>query len=298
MTTTSVDKKLEVDAPIGMVYNQWTQFEEFPVFMEGVQEVQQLEDERLHWVAEVGGEHREWYARITRQVPDDVIAWESEGGAGVDGTVIFHPTDKGGTEVELHMQYEPEGFKEQVGGALGFLSRKVDGDLKRFKTYVEQRGVESGAWRGEIIHGADNDAKSQINVTNTIPPRHSGPPDQTVVNRGSGLPGTSGGSELRDDFGASRRETGLPGAELNQRFQTGREELNDPINTNADPDYPVVAPENSTPKQGPEAMPGKAGEDARRRAENAPLFGAAKPAHEPDADVSAHRKLDAETDQH
>jgi len=256
MTTTSVDKKLEVDAPIETVYNQWTQFEEFPVFMEGVQEVQQMGDERLHWVAEVGGEHKEWYARITRQVPDEVIAWESEGGAGVDGTVIFHPLESGHTEVELHMGYEAEGLKEQVGGALGFLSRMVDGDLKRFKTYVEQRGVESGAWRGEIIHGTDNDPASQMKLTDTIPGCEEGPPDQAQADNRGGSPRTSGGSELRDDFGASRRETGLPGAEMNQRFQTGREEASDPITTGSKPD------------------------------------------HVPDADVSAHRELDAETDQH
>ena len=157
-----VDKTIEVDVPLQTAYNQWTQFEEFPRFMEGIKEVQQLEDERLHWSAELGGEPKEWYARITRQVPDEVIAWESEGGTMNSGTVIFKPAEDGKTEIELHMDYEPEDFKEQVGGALGFVSRRVSGDLERFKEFIETRGVETGSCRGEIMHGAPADEKSQL----------------------------------------------------------------------------------------------------------------------------------------
>jgi uncharacterized membrane protein len=154
MGVTTVDKKLEIDAPIERVYNQWTQFEDFPRFMEGVEEVHQQGDERLHWRAKVGGKDREWYARITRQVPDEVLAWESEGGANNAGTIIFKPLSPERTELEVHMQYETEDFVESVGGALGFLSRRVDTDLKNFKDFIENRGQETGAWRGEIIHGA------------------------------------------------------------------------------------------------------------------------------------------------
>src|SRR5918999_540672 len=100
-----VDKSIEVNVPLTTAYNQWTQFEEFPRFMEGVKEVQQLGDERLHWVAEIGGERKEWYARITRQVPDEVLAWESEGGTLNSGTVIFKPIDVDTTEIELHIDY-------------------------------------------------------------------------------------------------------------------------------------------------------------------------------------------------
>jgi uncharacterized membrane protein len=157
-----VDKTIEVGVPVRTAYNQWTQFEEFPRFMEGIQEVQQLGDERLFWAAELGGERKEWYARITRQVPDEVLAWESEGGTVNSGTVVFHPKDANKTEIELHMDYEPEDFKEQAGGALGFVSRKVESDLKRFKEFIEERGLETGAWRGEIIHGADADDTSQL----------------------------------------------------------------------------------------------------------------------------------------
>ena len=146
----TIEKSIEVDAPLRTVYNQWTQFEEFPRFMEGVEEVRQLDDRRLHWSAEVGGAHKEWYARITRQVPDEVIAWESEGDAPNAGEVSFIPLDDGRTEVHLRLDYEPEGLKEQIGDALGVVSRQVEGDLKRFKEFVEKRGVETGAWRGSV----------------------------------------------------------------------------------------------------------------------------------------------------
>jgi uncharacterized membrane protein len=160
-----VDSKIKVDVPLETAYNQWTQFEEFPRFMEGVQEVQQLSDERLFWVAELGGERKEWYARILRQVPNEVLAWESEGGVINSGTVIFHRDEPGKTEIELHMEYEPDDFKEKAGGALGFVSRKINADMKRFKEFIEARGLETGAWRGEIKHGADNDDQSQLRKT-------------------------------------------------------------------------------------------------------------------------------------
>jgi uncharacterized membrane protein len=157
-----IDKSIEVEVPVSTAYNQWTQFEEFPRFMEGVQEVQQLDDSRLFWAAEVGGKRKEWHAQITRQVPDEVIAWESEGGAANGGTIIFKPLDGNKTELEVHMDYDPEGFKEEVGALTGVLSRRVDGDLKRFKEFIETRGTETGAWRGEILHGAPNDDQSQL----------------------------------------------------------------------------------------------------------------------------------------
>jgi uncharacterized membrane protein len=148
-----VEKSIDVEVPISTAYNQWTQFEEFPHFMEGVKSVEQLSDERLHWVAEVAGKQKDWNARITRQVPDEVIAWTSEGGATNNGTVIFSPSEKGGTHVEMHLEFMPEDFQEQVGGAMGFVGRLVDGDLKRFTVFIEARAGETGAWRGEIQHG-------------------------------------------------------------------------------------------------------------------------------------------------
>jgi uncharacterized membrane protein len=149
-----VDQTIEVNVPRSRVYNQWTQFEEYPRFMEGVVEVEQLDDARLRWVAEVSGERKEWFAKIKRQVPDEVVSWESEGGTVNSGTVIFKPLDGNRTEVELHMEFEPEGVKEQVGSALQVPDRRVAGDLKRFKEFIETRGTETGGWRGEIEHGA------------------------------------------------------------------------------------------------------------------------------------------------
>ena len=152
----SVEKSIEVSIPLQTVYNQWTQFEEFPRFMEGVEEVRQLEESRLFWAADLGSGRKEWYARITRQIPDELVAWESEGGTVNAGSVRFKPgaTDQT-TEVQLHIEYEPEGMKEQIGDALGFVSRRVEGDLKRFKEFIESRGMETGAWRGEISDAAD-----------------------------------------------------------------------------------------------------------------------------------------------
>jgi uncharacterized membrane protein len=148
-----VEKKIELDVPVSTAYNQWTQFESFPHFMEGVKKVEQLSDERLHWIAEVGGREKDWNARITRQVPDEVLAWTSEGGATNNGTVIFRSLEPARSEVELHLEFVLEDIPEQAGGALGFVSRRVEADLKRFKEFIESRGAETGAWRGEIKQG-------------------------------------------------------------------------------------------------------------------------------------------------
>jgi uncharacterized membrane protein len=152
-----VEKSIRVSVPVQTAYNQWTQFEEFPRFMEGVEEVRQLDDARLFWRADVGGTRKEWYARITEQSPDEVIAWQSEGGTPNAGEVRFEPADDRSTEIHLRLDYEPEDLKEKVGDVLGVLSRRVDGDLARFKEFIEARGQETGAWRGEI-HGGTSQA--------------------------------------------------------------------------------------------------------------------------------------------
>jgi uncharacterized membrane protein len=157
-----VEQTIEVEVPVEKAYNQWTQFEEYPNFMEDVEQVEQLDDERLHWVANVAGQHKEWFARIVRQVPDEVIAWESEGGAGNRGTVVFTPLNTSRTKIDLYMDVEPEGVKEKVGTAIGVPDAAVRGDLERFKRFIENRDVETGAWRGEIRHGANDDPPSQL----------------------------------------------------------------------------------------------------------------------------------------
>jgi uncharacterized membrane protein len=145
-----VEKVIEVDRPLSTVYNQWTQFEEFPFFMEGVKEVRQLDDTHLHWRAEIWGKEKEWDAEITEQEPDKRISWKSVGGAENAGTVRFEPLDAERTRVRLVMAYNPEGVVENVGDALGIFTSRVENTVKDFKQFIESRGVETGAWRGEV----------------------------------------------------------------------------------------------------------------------------------------------------
>jgi uncharacterized membrane protein len=146
----TIERSIDVDLPIRTVYNQWTQFEEFPRFMEGVSEVRQLDDTHLHWRAELGGREKEWDAEITEQIPDDRVAWRSRAGAGNGGVVTFHRLDDTRTRIMLQLEYEPEGAIETAAEALGIISRRVVGDLQRFKEFIEARGRETGAWRGTV----------------------------------------------------------------------------------------------------------------------------------------------------
>ena len=141
---------VHVAVPVRTAYNQWTQFEEFPRFMDGVESVQQLDDTRLRWVAEIGNKREEWDAEITEQNPDQRVAWKANGGKGNAGVVTFHRLDDDETRVTVQMDWEPEGVIENVGTALGFDDRQVSKDLDRFKELIESRGQETGAWRGEV----------------------------------------------------------------------------------------------------------------------------------------------------
>jgi uncharacterized membrane protein len=146
-----VTKSVDVAVPIRTAYNQWTQFEEFPQFMEGVQEVRQLSDTMTRWKTEVAGVKREFDAQITEQVPDERVAWTSVGGTKQAGVVTFHRLDENTTRVTAQMEFEPEGVVEKAGDALGVVDRRVKGDLDRFKDFIEKRGgIETGAWRGEV----------------------------------------------------------------------------------------------------------------------------------------------------
>ena len=147
-----IDKTFEIDCPVNTVYNQWTQFEEFPRFMAGVEEVRQTDDTHLHWRAKVGGKQKEWDAEIVEQVPDRRIAWRSISGAANAGTVRFEPLNKDRTRVQLTMEYEPAGFVEKAGDAVGLVSRKLDKAVEDFKKVIEERRTETGGWRGEV-HG-------------------------------------------------------------------------------------------------------------------------------------------------
>ena len=149
----TVNESIEVSVPVSTAYNQWTQFEEFSQFMDGVESVRQLDDTHLHWVAEFGGERHEWDAEITEQQPDRVVAWRAQDGKYNSGRVHFESLGGDRTRIDVEMFWEPEGIKEELGSALGADSRRVKGDLERFKELIESRGTETGAWRGEVQQG-------------------------------------------------------------------------------------------------------------------------------------------------
>ena len=146
----NIEQSIDVDVPIGTAYNQWTQFEEFPKFMDGIVEVKQLSDTRLLWRSEIGGVDESWEAEIDEQVPDMRIAWHSITGAKNAGVVTFHRLSDTKTRVMLQLDYDPKGVLENVGDALGAVSMRVKGDLQRFKEFIESLGQETGAWRGSI----------------------------------------------------------------------------------------------------------------------------------------------------
>jgi uncharacterized membrane protein len=141
---------IDVHVPVRTAYDQWTQFETFPNFMEGVKSVRQLDDTTLEWVADVAGREKRWKATITEQAPDQRIAWTSTQGAHNAGVVTFHRIDDGTSRVTLQLDVDPEGPVENVGDALGLVTRQVKGDMERFKDFIEARGTETGAWRGEV----------------------------------------------------------------------------------------------------------------------------------------------------
>src|SRR2546426_482737 len=149
----TITESIEVDVPVSTAYNQWTQFEDFPLFMEGVEHVEQKDDTRLHWVAKVGGKTNEWDAKILEQHPDRQVSWISEDGKKTRGTVTFEPVSESRTLIRLSMSYQAEGLTEALGSAVGLDERRVLGDLQRFKELIESRGAESGAWRREVSAG-------------------------------------------------------------------------------------------------------------------------------------------------
>lgn len=141
---------IDVNVPVNTAYNQWTQFEDFPQFMQGVEEVRQLSDTEMYWRAEIVGIENEWNAEITEQTPDKRIAWTSTSGARHAGVVTFHRIDDNTTRVTLQIDYDPEGFIENIGDALGIVKMRMSGDLQNFKEFIESRREPTGAWRGEV----------------------------------------------------------------------------------------------------------------------------------------------------
>jgi uncharacterized membrane protein len=150
-----IHESIDVDVPVRIAYDQWTQFETFPRFMDGVKRVQQLDDTTLEWTAEINGIERSWRADITEQEPDRVIAWRSTSGARNDGRVSFDSLDDERTRATLELDVEPDDPIEKAGDALGFVKRQVEGDLRRFKEFIESRGTPTGGWRGEVDDGQE-----------------------------------------------------------------------------------------------------------------------------------------------
>jgi uncharacterized membrane protein len=150
MKLETIEKHIVVNEPVQTVYNQWTQFEEFPRFMEGIETVTQLDENHLHWVAKIGGKNVEWDATISEQIPDKRIVWYSDKGAVHSGMVSFNSVGPELTRVTLRIDYEPEGIVEETGDKLGIVSHRIEGDLKRFKKFIEAHGTATGAWRGTV----------------------------------------------------------------------------------------------------------------------------------------------------
>lgn len=151
--TTKVEKSILVNVPLSTAYNQWTQFVDFPQFMSGIKSVTQLGDNRLEWVAEIAGVRRKWQANIVEQVPDQKVAWAATEGATNAGAVTFQDVGGGQTSVRLSLEYEPEGLVEKVGDKLNVVENQVEGDLDRFKAFIESEGYATGAWRGSVGEG-------------------------------------------------------------------------------------------------------------------------------------------------
>lgn len=168
----TIERSVEIEAPASTAYGVWTRFEQFPKFMEDVEEVRQTDDRHLHWRASVFGQTEEWDAEITEQIPDKRIAWTSRGGATNAGVVTFHRLSDDRSKVMLQLQYEPQHLPEKIGDALGMLTRRVEGDLERFKQFVEGEGGELSGWRGEIP--AKPDAAQREEKTRRAQPRRKG----------------------------------------------------------------------------------------------------------------------------
>jgi uncharacterized membrane protein len=149
----TVTETIDIAVPVRTAYNQWTQFEEFPSFMEGISEVTQLDDGHLHWVAEIGGRLEEWDATITEQRPDECVAWRSTSGRMTAGVVRFEPLGPDSTRLTVEMEHETEGLIEGVGSAVGADERRVRRDLEQFRDMIEARGAETGGWRGHVSDG-------------------------------------------------------------------------------------------------------------------------------------------------
>jgi uncharacterized membrane protein len=146
----TIEKSIDVNVPVRTAYDQWTQFEEFPLFMDGVDRIEQTSPTRTHWVTSIAGVRREFDAEITEQRPDERVAWAATEGTRQAGVVTFHRLGDERTRVMVQLEHQPDGVVEKVGEVLHLVEHRVKGDLERFKQFIESRGREDGAWRGEV----------------------------------------------------------------------------------------------------------------------------------------------------
>jgi uncharacterized membrane protein len=146
----SVTESIDVEVPVSTAYNQWTQFESFPLFMAAVERITQTDATHLHWTTKVGGMRREFDAEITEQHPDERVAWKSTDGTSHAGVVTFHRLDDRTTRITAQIDWQPEGMVEKAGAMVGIDDRQVRSDLARFKQFIEQHGTETGGWRGDV----------------------------------------------------------------------------------------------------------------------------------------------------
>jgi uncharacterized membrane protein len=186
--TSQVTADIEIDAPVRVAYDQWTQFEEFPEFMHNVNSVRQIDDETTHWVAEIGGVTREFDARIIEQVPDTRIAWQSVSEPLQAGRVDFQPIDADRTRVTLTMEWDPETFTEKAGAALQLDDLAVDQDLHRFKKLVEDQGMATGGWRGEVHGGSATETSAGATGMTGMGQTHMDPTTGMRVDPDTGMP--------------------------------------------------------------------------------------------------------------
>ena len=221
-----IEKSIDINVPVRTAYNQWTQFEDFPRFMEGIKEVRRMDNRHLHWRAEIGGKEKEWDAEISEQAPDRRIAWRSTTGSRNAGQVSFQPIEDSRTRVTLQMDYDPEGMIEKAGDAMGVVSGRVEGDLLRFKEFIESRGAESGVWRSET-HGGQQSTRGGTGSSGTMTGpstrtgRTGGPTGGPSTTSGTnaprgGTPGTGGSSKGRGSTGSKGGSTGSRGGTDNR----------------------------------------------------------------------------------
>ncbi len=214
----SIRQSIDVGVPLSTAYGQWTQFEDYPVFMQSVDRVVQVDDATMEWSATIGGRTVRWRARIVEQVPDERIAWVSLEGARNDGVVTFQPIGPDRTRVHVRIDVDPEGPVEQIGDAAGVVQRRVRGDLERFREFVERRGESTGTWRGEIRQRTpDRSARSPFETEPD--PAHEGT-NPTHVGTNPRHDGTTGNAEEPFGVGASRERRG---AGSREGFATGGE---------------------------------------------------------------------------